>query len=212
VSNGAHNRTERTRQAILSAAEDLFLNHGFLSVSMDQIAEAGTVSKQTVYAHFQSKEALFLAVANGMMGAAGDDLMDRDPDSSDDRSLEEYLLEFARQQLTIVLTPRLMQLRRLLIGEAARFPELGRTLHKMGSGRSIRRLEYAFERYRTAGRLEAKDLHAAASNFNWLVMGAPVNDAMMLGDAAIRNKRKLAEHATECVRIFVAAYGVRRGR
>ncbi len=204
-------RMERTRRGILQAAEDLFLAEGFLGVNMDRVAEAAAVSKQTVYAHFQSKEALFLAFVHALTGMAGDKLQQRVSDEPFDRPLDAYLLDFARQQLAIVVTPKLMQLRRLAIGEAYRFPELGQLLHKMGPARSIGRLERAFAHYRRLGQLGPADLHAAAATFNWLVMGAPVNDAMMLGAAAIPGKAALERHAAECVRVFLAAYGGRGG-
>ncbi len=50
------------RARILHAAADLFLDQGFAHTSMDRIAQAAGVSKQTVYAHFHSKEDLYRAV------------------------------------------------------------------------------------------------------------------------------------------------------
>ncbi len=47
---------------ILDAAEKLFLEKGFQSASIDQIAEMAPASKPTIYAHFSGKEALFSAV------------------------------------------------------------------------------------------------------------------------------------------------------
>jgi AefR-like transcriptional repressor, C-terminal domain len=102
------------------------------------------------------------------------------------------------------LEPRL---RRLAIGEASRFPEFGLLLHEIGPGRSIGRLEKAFVHYSGLGQLDAKDLREAASNFNWLLMGGPSNDAMLLGMAAIPPEAELLSHANECVRVFLAAYG-----
>ncbi len=206
MGKGAGVRLERTRKAILKAAGKLFLREGFLCVSMDEIAEAATVSKQTVYSHFQSKEGLFLEFVQALTGEAGDEILDRVSDPPFDRSLEDYLLDFARQQLNIVLTPELMQLRRLAIGEAGRFPELGIMLHKMGPARSINRLELAFRHFRADNQLAATDLLAAASNFNWLLMGGPTNEAMMLGDDAIPGSAERESHAKECVRVFMAAY------
>ncbi|MCG6856650.1 MAG: TetR/AcrR family transcriptional regulator [Salaquimonas sp.] len=204
---GTSTRQQRTHKAILNAAEDLFLRDGFLGVSMDQVAETAAVSKQTVYAHFQSKEALFLAFTQALMEPAGDELGKRVSEQSLDLEFEDYLRAFAHQQLAIVVTPKLMQLRRLAIGEATRFPELGATLHKLGPARSINRLEFAFRHYRNIGQIRAPNLREAASNFNWLIMGAPVNDAMILGDAAIPGRELLEAHAEECVRVFLAAYG-----
>ncbi|UVC19191.1 TetR/AcrR family transcriptional regulator [Mesorhizobium onobrychidis] len=204
--NGAKTRVERTRRSIISAAADLFLKHGFLGTNMDKIAATAKVSKQTVYAHFQSKEALFLEIVQGMTGETGDELQEQVADPEDDLPIEHFLLDFADRQLTIVMTPRLMHLRRLVIGEAERFPELGRVLHERGPGRSIGRLAKAFARYQERGQIKADDVHAAASFFNWLVMGAPVNDAMLLGSDAILQADALQAHAKEAVRIFLAAY------
>ena len=45
----------------------------------------------------------------------------------------------ARQLLATVMQPRILQLRRLVIGEAGRFPELGRTFYEQGPGRTVTR-------------------------------------------------------------------------
>ena len=59
-----------SRKKILAAAEVQFLAHGYLGTSMDAVTEQAGVSKQTVYAHFTSKEALFRAVIAAMTGGA----------------------------------------------------------------------------------------------------------------------------------------------
>jgi TetR/AcrR family transcriptional repressor of mexJK operon len=202
----AKTRQERTRDAILDAAAALFLRNGFLGANMDEIAAVADVSKQTIYAHFHSKEALFLDVVRGLTGVAGDVHQEQVAEPLDDRPIGDYLQEFAELQLTIVMTPRLMQLRRLVIGEVERFPELGKALHALGPQRSINRLSRAFAHYRRLGQIKADDFEAAASFFNWLVMGGPVNDAMLLGDAAILPAKACRTHAQESVRIFLAAF------
>ncbi|MGY4430538.1 AcrR family transcriptional regulator [Bradyrhizobium sp. F1.13.1] len=47
---------------ILDAAQQLFLDKGYRSASIDDISELAPASKPTIYAHFQGKEALFAAV------------------------------------------------------------------------------------------------------------------------------------------------------
>lgn len=206
----AETRTDRTRRSILTAATTLFLDGGFGATSMDDVAATAEMSKQTVYAHFGSKEALFLHVIDRLTGGAGDALQQQVADPVDDRPIEDFLLDFANRQLAIVMTPRLMQLRRLVIGERDRFPDLGRTLHERGPGRSIGRLATAFAHYDAIGQISVADPHDAAQFFNWLVMGAPTNDAMLLGDAAIPSPKALRDHATESVRIFLAAFAAGR--
>lgn len=213
VGKRAESRAERTRGAIISAAADQFLDKGFLGASMDEIAEAAHVSKQTVYAHFSSKEALFLAMVQGLTGAAGDEFQDRLADPTGGQPVEAFLFDFAVLQLTIVMTPRLMQLRRTVIGEVGRFPQLGRALHEKGPTRSIERLEHAFAVYGEKGDLAIDNPRRAAFFFNWLIMGGPVNDVMLLGNGAILDKAAIVSHAREAVRIFLAAYALddRRG-
>ncbi len=48
-----------SRDAIVAAAERLFLERGFGSVSMDELAEAAGVARRTLYNQFSSKEEIF---------------------------------------------------------------------------------------------------------------------------------------------------------
>src|SRR5689334_4208837 len=107
-------RSTRKHRAILGAAEEVFLRSGYLGTNMDEIATLSGVSKQTVYAHFGSKEALFVEVITAMTGTAGDIVHEAVPTFADD-DLARYLEAYALRQLTVVLTPRLMHLRRLVI-------------------------------------------------------------------------------------------------
>ena len=50
------------RESILRAAESVFTLHDYHEVQMDQVARACGVGKGTLYRHFPSKRALFLAV------------------------------------------------------------------------------------------------------------------------------------------------------
>ncbi|WP_246579214.1 TetR/AcrR family transcriptional regulator [Alkaliphilus flagellatus] len=47
---------------LIEKAEELFIELGYKSVSMDQIAEAAGISKMTIYKYFSSKEELFLNI------------------------------------------------------------------------------------------------------------------------------------------------------
>lgn len=81
---GAAAETEREvsgRARILREARALFLANGYAAVSMQQIADAATVNKATLYHHFEHKEDLFVAVLReqferarcGIVAALGDD-------------------------------------------------------------------------------------------------------------------------------------------
>jgi hypothetical protein len=54
--------SRRKRDAVLDAAMALFIEQGFGATSIDSVAARARVSKATVYAHFENKDALFAAV------------------------------------------------------------------------------------------------------------------------------------------------------
>jgi TetR/AcrR family transcriptional regulator, mexJK operon transcriptional repressor len=194
------------RQAILDAATDLFLQNGYLGTNMDEIAVRAGVSKQTVYNHFSEKEALFIEIVTRMTNAGSDAVQNEGRGLEDGGDVAEYLRRYAYQQLKVVLTPRLMQLRRVVIGEVNRFPELGKYLYEGGPERAMAALAEIFSELGDRGLLTIDDPAAAASQFNWLIMSEPLNRVMLLGDDAIPTQSALRRHAEEGVRVFLAAY------
>ena len=65
---GVKERMERekleTREKILDAARELFIEKGFDGVSMRQIAQKIEYTPTTIYGHFQDKEELFLEICH----------------------------------------------------------------------------------------------------------------------------------------------------
>ena len=199
-------RRTRSQEKILAAAEGLFLAQGFVGTSMDAITEAAGVSKQTVYVHFASKEALFLAMIDHLVGGATADVARALPLPGPEASLRDALVAFARADLAVVLSPRLMGLRRLVIGEQGRFPELAAALYENGPWGSILRIRDILDLFAERGALVPCDRLKAAEHFNWLVMGGPTSRAMLLGDGSFLTPDEQARHAADCAEIFCAAY------
>jgi TetR/AcrR family transcriptional repressor of mexJK operon len=204
--SGRIQRTADKRAAVLEAAAKIFLDGGYLGTSVDDIATQADVAKQTIYTYFSNKETLFAAMVSALSNEASDCVHNNVEEFSDSDDLQTYLVSYAVRQLKVVLTPRILQLRRLVIGEAGRFPELGAALYAGGPGRAIASLAATFERLRKRGLLSLPDPMLAATQFNWLIMSAPLNRAMLLGDAAIPNSKEILEHAKQGVRMFLAAY------
>ena len=199
----------RKRTAVLDAAEHVFLRDGFGDANMDEVARRSGVSKQTVYAHFGSKDALFVAVVTRSTTAAADAVHVDVPDPPEPRDLPGHLERWARAQLDIVLDPRLLALRRLVIAEAVRFPALARAFWDGGPGRAMAAMADRFTRLTERGLLAVDDAEAAARSFNWLVMADPLNAVMMLGDDAIPAPEQRSRAVAEAVRVFLSAYSGR---
>lgn len=202
-------RTQRTadkQAAVLEAAATLFLSRGYLGTSMDDIAELAGVSKQTLYVYFSNKDALFIAMTSALSNAGSDRVVTNVAGFDDGDDLEAYLVDYAVRQLEVVMTPRILQLRRLVIGEVGRFPELGAAIYAGGPARAIASLAAMIEGLTKRGLLSVRDPMLAATQFNWLVMSAPLNRTMLLGDGAIPSPKEIRENAKQGVSTFLAAY------
>ena len=60
-------RSEETRAQIIKSAIKLFSTHGYTAASVDDICKDAGISKGAFYHHFESKQALFLALLDGWL-------------------------------------------------------------------------------------------------------------------------------------------------
>jgi TetR/AcrR family transcriptional repressor of mexJK operon len=209
-------RSERKRAAILAAATDLFLQQGYAGTSMDEIAARAAVSKQTVYKHFADKEQLFSTIilsTTAQAAAFAEAVPQLLPGSGD---LERELRALAHRYLRVVLEPRVLQLRRLIIAEARHFPALARTYYARAPERVVAALASALQRYAGRGLVALDDPLLAANHFAFLILAIPLDKAMFCGEesSGAGGETDLDRLAEAGVRVFLAAYGdhgVRQG-
>ncbi|MFG2636759.1 TetR/AcrR family transcriptional regulator [Streptomyces sp. NPDC048362] len=198
-------RSARKHQAIMDAATAAFMAKGYAGTSMDDIAKLAAVSKQTVYKHFSDKEKLFaeIVLATTDRIEAVIDLVAGVPIDAD--ALEENLIRLARQFLTTLTQPQVLQLRRLIIANADTFPELGAAWYERGFERVLATLADTFRRLADKGLLRIDDALLAANHFSGLLLWIPVNKAMFHGSPQ-HTRAELERHADAGVRTFLAAY------
>src|SRR5580692_6561019 len=123
-------RSARKRQAIIEAATTLFLEQGYQGTSMDDIAAMAAVSKQTVYKNFADKQQLFSDIVLGAAARADEFIAALPRMLADTDDLEAALKALARRYLATVMQPRLLQMRRLIVAESGRFPDLARAYYE----------------------------------------------------------------------------------
>ncbi|MCG7204423.1 TetR/AcrR family transcriptional regulator [Streptomyces arenae] len=198
-------RSARKHQAIMDAATAAFMAKGYAGTSMDDIAKLAAVSKQTVYKHFADKEKLFaeIVLATTDRIEAMIDLVADIPADAD--SLEKDLIRLARQFLTALTQPQVLQLRRLIIANADTFPELGAAWYKQGFERVLATLADTFRRLADQGLLRIDDALLAANHFSGLLLWIPVNKAMFHGSPQ-HTQSELHHYADAGVGAFLAAY------
>lgn len=119
--------------AITQAASDMFLAEGFDRVTLDQIAQRAGVSKQTIYSHFADKEALFKAICTELTERLTIPLRK----SASEGDLRSTLTRLGEDALAMMLHPASLDLHRLVMTAAVRFPELGHVAYEAGAMRMI---------------------------------------------------------------------------
>ena len=199
-------QSARKRRAILDAATELFLAEGYAGASMDAIAALAGVSKPTVYKHFADKQSLFAQIVGDTIDKYTEPFHEAVANLRDRGDVREHLCDLARLLLDAVMQPQLLQLRRVVIGEASRLPDLGRGYEQRGPDRAISALTTAFERLAEKRTLHIDDPSLAAAHFNWLVLAIPLNHAMLSGDDRAPQPSELKRYADGAVRIFLAAH------
>ncbi len=74
MSDTKKNESSGRRSEIVALAMELFLQDGFSGTSMSTVAKASGISKASLYHHFPSKEALFVACVTEGYGTSLDEL------------------------------------------------------------------------------------------------------------------------------------------
>jgi TetR/AcrR family transcriptional regulator, mexJK operon transcriptional repressor len=120
---------EAKAAAVLSGARSIFLSQGFSAATTDMIQQAAGVSKATVYARYATKEALFIAVIEAECESFIASV--RALRFASTRA-EDVLMSLAKSYMALVLAPSTLDLFRVVIAEAPRFPELARHFYLVG--------------------------------------------------------------------------------
>jgi len=156
------------RQDIIAGATDVFLRLGYGAASMEGIAQAAGVSKQTIYAHFDGKDALFEAIIHEKC----DELrIPAVPSGDTDESLETVLFRIAQAFLKSVLSRKNVRLFRIIVSECGRFPELADAFYRSGPRSAVAQLARYLETARDAGEIAIGDPVQAAELFFAMLRG-----------------------------------------
>jgi AcrR family transcriptional regulator len=160
-------RSQR-QAAILQGAAIAFVTKGFTGTGMDEVAAASGITKEIVYRHFESKEALYRAVLDGAVQSLKAELA-RARQRSQSGAGIRALLAVGRAHPDAL---------RLLLVHAAREPEFADYAHEVRN-RWINRM---FQRRRHDDPLfhrwavEVAVSHIWEAVLTWLDVGDPARD------------------------------------
>ena len=192
------------RESILNAAIAEFLEKGFHEGRMDCISARASVSKRTVYKHFESKEALFHAIAELLSERVMDSLDVRyDPEAP----IRDQLIKLGWAEGRLFLSEEVIALFRMIISEAMREPELAAGLQgKFDKTRSVSALLSAAAE---DGKLRIENSHAGAEQFIAMLKARafwpPIFGEQMVSEA------EMSTIIHDTVEMMMARYGADEG-
>ena len=201
-------RVARSRALIEEAATNHFLASGYLAASLDEVARSAGVSKRTIYNLYGEKERLFRAVAGRSLEIAERYAAGVASELGEADDVHAALRAAAVQLAEAVLDGRVLPLRRLLIGEASRFPELARDYYQRAPGRVLAAFAEAFRSLYERGLLAVDDPAVAAEHFAFLIMGATLDRALFGSEPP--SEDLVRARALAGVEAFVRAYASAR--
>ena len=188
-----------SREAIIEAAEGLFLERGFGSVSMDELAGAAGVARRTLYNQFASKEEIFremlLKVSGQLEGAFPPGIETRG-------DVEDVLRLIARAILGLHKQPEYLGFLRMVVADARQFPWIAEEFAAVMDPQTERLARY-LEHLTALGILDCRNPILAAHQFMGLLNEFSLWPWMMGRDNVPVPDEDVIE---ETVRMFLRSY------
>ena len=163
-SRKARPRWQRRKAArpaeIVTAALEVFVERGFAAARLEEVARRAGVTKGTLYLYFKSKEALFKAVVRETIVpviAQGEALA-----QSFTGTARELVERLVREYWRLVGETELAGIPKLMMAEAATFPQLTRFYYEEVVTRGHRLMAGVIERGIKSGEFRKVDVATAA--------------------------------------------------
>jgi AcrR family transcriptional regulator len=193
-------KTDAKRREIVATAWEVFRAKGFEGASMSDVAERLGGSKATLYRYYSSKEELFAARLEEMIGESGRRIF---AGLWDEGELGRGCWSSLGSIMANRLRPDMIAIERALIAEGER-SDLGERLRKQFIEPYWRRLAAVFNHEMRAARLRKGDPWVATWHFRGLVE-AELVERRLHGDRTITDEQ-IERAASEGVEAFLRAY------
>ena len=123
-----HRRKQARPSEIIDAALIEFVEHGFSGSRLEDIARRAGCTKGTIFLYFESKQELFKAMVRRTMLPVietGESMLEQHEGAA-----RELLVKLLRQRFDYMTNSAACALPKLMLSEAANFPELARFYHE----------------------------------------------------------------------------------
>jgi len=203
IEGDAHvKKSDSKRQAILDTAYRLFRMQGFDKTSVSEITAEVGGSKATIYSHFPSKEELFVEC----MMAAAENYMAGTLKHLDDASADPAvaLFEFGGSFLKFICSSEQLEVRRLMIAEAARSGTGKRFFDKISALRA--HVSTFMSSCMASGNLRRDDPDLAADHLGALLEAEILEPLLLQVREVCPGEKEVVRAARRAVATFLRAY------
>jgi TetR/AcrR family transcriptional regulator, regulator of autoinduction and epiphytic fitness len=192
-----------SREAIVGAAQRLFLEHGFGDVSMDDLAEAAGVARRTLYNQFGSKEEIFREM---LLRVSGELENAFPPGIETQGDVEQVLRLIARAILDLHARPGYLGFLRMVAADSRQFPWIAEAFAAVMDPQTERLARY-FGHLTDLGILDCRKPLLAAHQFTGIINEFFLWPWMLGRESALAPEKDVIE---EAVRMFLQRYRVLR--
>ncbi|MDZ4777474.1 MAG: TetR/AcrR family transcriptional regulator [Alphaproteobacteria bacterium] len=195
--------TDPRNETILSAAFDVFEEKGLHGATMLEIATAAKVSKETLYARFDSKEGLFYALlAWGSHKVSVDlEVLTEEIDANPVAALENY----ASACLVKMMQAESIEVHRIVVSEARRMPEVARVFDEFTCQATAKLLDRVVYALHAKGLAQIADRAAFEDAFIGLLRGN-LHHRVMLGILPQPTEAEVETCARRAMRLLLKAF------
>ncbi|WP_038171536.1 TetR/AcrR family transcriptional regulator [Tomitella biformata] len=202
----ASEKADAKRRQMIEAALEVFIANGYVGTSTDELAAAAAVSKQTLYRVFGDKEGVFAALIHDASDRIDDPFAPLAEQMADAETAEAAVRLLAMQFARSIMSPRVQQLRRLVIAEANRFPELGLLFWQRGFVRVSDSVGRCLQILDDRGLLAIPDTAMAVQHFAGMLLWIPSNQIMFAGATLPVSGEELERIIAAGTTAFLRAY------
>jgi TetR/AcrR family transcriptional regulator of autoinduction and epiphytic fitness len=196
-------RRSGSREAIIEAAQGLFLERGFGSVSMDELAGAAGVARRTLYNQFSSKEEIFREM---LLRVSGQLEHAFPPGIETQGKVEDVLRLIARAILQLHNQPEYLGFLRMVVADSRQFPWIAAEFAAVMDPQTERLARY-FDHLTAMGILDCRNPLLAAHQFMGLLNEFSLWPWMMGRESVPVPGEDVAE---EAVHMFLRVYRLPR--
>ena len=193
------------RARILEVAHAMLLEKG-PQASLEQIARAAGVSRQTIYNVWQNKAELIASVAEHAATRIGASILD----PAQGASLRDALLAFSIRYLDYSLSSEVIRFVRLLVVHGEAQPEIVGRIIDTGPDQLYRKVAAFLERHAAAGTITCTDSLEAATCLCAMLRGPDQLRSVILGQACV-TPEQLQARAVRMTDLFLKAHDYRPG-